>query len=81
MEKAGLPWNFLDLRHTFGSQLAQKGVSLYKISKLMGNSPEICSRHYARLVPEEMHEDVEFPGTHHRRMANRAGFGRAWSLV
>lgn len=57
---AGLPWTCLDYRHTFGSQLAQKGVSLYKISTLMGNSPEICRRHYASLVPEAMCEEVEF---------------------
>jgi hypothetical protein len=37
-----------------------KGESLYKISKLMGNSPEICSRHYAALIPEEMGDSVEF---------------------
>jgi integrase len=61
MENAGLEWSALDFRHTFGSQLAQKGVSLYKISALMGNSPEIARRHYARLIPEEMHADVEFP--------------------
>jgi integrase len=58
--EAGLPWTFLDFRHTFGSQLAQKGLSLYKISALMGNSPEICRRHYAAIVPEAMHEEVEF---------------------
>ncbi len=57
---AGLQWSSLDYRHTFGSQLAQKGVSLYKISTLMGNSPEICRRHYAALVPETMAEEVEF---------------------
>jgi hypothetical protein len=45
---------------TFGSQLAQNGVSLYKISTLMGNSPEICRRHYAALVPETMAAEVEF---------------------
>jgi integrase len=33
-----LPWTCLDYRHTFGSQLAMKGESLYKISTLMGNS-------------------------------------------
>lgn len=44
----------LDYRHTFGSQFAQKGVSLYKISSLMGNSPEISRRHYASVVPETM---------------------------
>lgn len=60
IKRAGLPWNLLDLRHTFGSQLARKGVSLLKIAKLMGNSPAIASRHYINLVPEEMGADVEF---------------------
>jgi integrase len=55
-----LEWSCLDFRHTFGSQLAQKGESLYKIAQLMGNSPEICRRHYAALVPEQMHDTVEF---------------------
>lgn len=57
---AGLPWSCLDYRHTFGSHMAQRGVSLYKISELMGNSPEICRRHYAALVPEQMADAVEF---------------------
>jgi len=58
--KAGLPWGCLDFRHTFGSQLAMANISLHKISKLMGNSPEVCRRHYAALVPEDMLEVVEF---------------------
>lgn len=57
---AGLLWSCLDFRHTFGSHLAMKGESLYKISALMGNSPEICRRHYAALIPEEMRDTVEF---------------------
>lgn len=56
----GLAWRSLDFRHTFGSQLAQKGESLYKISALMGNSPEICRKHYAALIPEKMADVVEF---------------------
>jgi integrase len=56
----GLAWTCLDFRHTFGSHLAQRGESLYKIATLMGNSPEICRRHYAALVPEAMHDSVEF---------------------
>ncbi len=36
-KKAGLPWTCLDYRHTFGSTLVQRGVSLYKIATLMGN--------------------------------------------
>jgi len=58
----GLDWTCLDSRHTFGSQLAMKGESLYKISNLMGNSPDICRRHYAALVPEDMVKVVEFSG-------------------
>jgi integrase len=66
---AGLKWGCLDYRHTFGSQLAQKGVSLYKIATLMGNSPEICRRHYAALCPEAMGEEVEF--TSNRNLCHR----------
>jgi hypothetical protein len=36
-------------------------VRLHKISKLMGNSPEICRRHYAAIMPEELTDCVEFP--------------------
>ncbi len=59
--KAGLKWSCLTYRHTFGSQLAMKGESLYKISALMGNSPDICRRHYAALIPEALSDSVEFP--------------------
>jgi hypothetical protein len=58
----GLPWGCLHYRHTFGSQLAMKGESLYKIATLMGNSPEICRRHYAALIPESLVMSVEFSG-------------------
>jgi len=34
--------------------------SLYKISALMGNSPDVCRRHYAALIPEQMRDTVEF---------------------
>jgi integrase len=59
--KNGLEWGCLDFRHTFGSQLAMKGESLYKISALMGNSPQICQRHYAALLPDSLTDTVEFP--------------------
>ena len=51
----------LRFRHTFGSHLAQNGVSLYKISTLMGNSPEIWRRHYAALSTEDLAVDLDFP--------------------
>lgn len=60
LKAAGRPWTLLDLRHTFGSQLAMKNLSLYKISKAMGNSPEICRRHYAALSPEELGDEIAF---------------------
>lgn len=59
-EAAGLGWSCLDFRHTFGSQLAQKGVSLFQISTLMGNSPEICRRHYASVSTESLVQSVCF---------------------
>jgi integrase len=55
-----LDWSCQHFRHTFGSHLAQKGESLYKIAQLMGNSPGICRKHYAALIPEEMQDTVEF---------------------
>lgn len=58
--RAGLVWGCLDYRHSFGSHLAMKGESLYKIATLMGNSPEICRRHYAALLPESLANSVEF---------------------
>jgi len=57
---AYLPWGCLDFRYTFGSQLAMKGESLYKISHLMGNSPDICRQHYAALLLEALGDSVEF---------------------
>jgi integrase len=62
-QKAGLPWTCLIYRHTFGSQLAMKGESLHKSATLMGNSAEICRRHYAALTPESMTNTVEFSST------------------
>jgi len=59
-QKAGPSWTCLDYRHTLGSQLAMKGESLYKIATLMGNSPEICRRHFAVLLPEALKTTVGF---------------------
>ncbi|MCE5327257.1 MAG: tyrosine-type recombinase/integrase [Planctomycetaceae bacterium] len=61
--RAKLSWTCLDYRHTFGSHLASKGESLYKVSALMGNSPEICRLHYASLIPATLIDSVEFEST------------------
>lgn len=53
-----ITWNVF--RHTFGSLLAQAGVSLDKISSWMGNTPEICRRHYAQFIPKDLRDnDIE----------------------
>ncbi len=58
--KLGLSWGCDEYRHTFGSHLAMAGESLFKISKLMGNSEEVCRKHYVHLMPESLFQSVEF---------------------
>jgi integrase len=52
LKKAGLTTSdpFQRLRHTFGSLHAQKGVSIFKVSKWLGHSSvQVTERHYAGL--------------------------------
>jgi len=58
MRAFGWTHGFGTFRHTFGSQLAQKGLSLYKISQLMGNSEDVCRQHYAAIATEQMQEEI-----------------------
>jgi integrase len=51
----GTPYGSLDYRHTFGSLLAMKGESLFKISKLMGNIRPLS-------YPASRREWAESPG-------------------
>jgi hypothetical protein len=59
----GQPWipaervTWMAWRHAFGSLLAQAGVSLDKTSAWMGNTPDICRRHYAEFVPRDFRDD------------------------
>ena len=46
---------FHSLRHTFASWLAQDGVSLYAIQKLLGHSSGAVTQIYSHLQPEELH--------------------------
>lgn len=53
-----LGWNAW--RHTFATLRAQAGVSLDKISSWMGNSYDICRRHYAQFMPRDrVEEDID----------------------
>ncbi len=50
--------SFHSLRHTFASQLVQKGISLYMVQKLMGHSNIKTTEIYAYLAPETFHNVV-----------------------
>ncbi|MFC1569123.1 tyrosine-type recombinase/integrase [bacterium] len=51
-------FSFHSLRHTFASQLVQKGVSLYMVQKLMGHANITTTEIYAYLAPETFHKIV-----------------------
>ncbi len=46
------------LRHTFASRLVQTGVSLAKVSKLLGHSSVTTTEIYAHLAPNEVSEEA-----------------------
>lgn len=52
-------FRFHDLRHTFATRLAQKGVDLYKISKLLGHSDIHMTQRYAHHCPESLRDGIE----------------------
>ena len=51
VDKEGRRIGWHEFRHTFASQLAQKGVSLYKISKWLGHSDISTTQIYAHFAP------------------------------
>ncbi|MBO1225043.1 MAG: site-specific integrase [Candidatus Scalindua sediminis] len=58
-EKAGIKdFKFHDLRHTFATRLAQKGVDLYMISKLLGHKDIRMTQRYAHHCPESLRVGV-----------------------
>lgn len=61
-QRAGLPWLTPHmLRHTFGSLLADEGVSIYKIMKWMGHADIRTTQRYAHL--QEYDEDINRLGS------------------
>ncbi len=59
-KKAGLEdVRFHDLRHTFATRLAQAGVDLYKVQKLMRHKSPIMTQRYAHHYPESLRDGVE----------------------
>ncbi len=59
-EEAGIEdFRLHDLRHTFATRLAQRGVDLYKIAKLLGHSDIKTTQRYAHHCPESLRDGVE----------------------
>lgn len=59
-EKAGIQnFHFHDLRHTFATRLAQRGVDLYRISKLLGHQSITMTQRYAHHCPESLRIGIE----------------------
>jgi len=50
--------HFHSLRHTFASWLAQDGVSLYELQRLLGHSDIAVTEVYSHLQPEQLHSTV-----------------------
>jgi integrase len=52
-------FRFHDLRHTFATRLAQAGVDIYKIAKLLGHKDIRMTQRYAHHYPESLRDGVE----------------------
>ncbi len=59
VKKAGLKGSAHTLRHTYASHLAQAGVPLYTISKLLGHGDMNMSQIYAHLCPQTFESAVD----------------------
>lgn len=52
-------FRFHDLRHTFATRLAQAGVDIYKIAKLLGHKDIKMTQRYSHHYPESLRDGVE----------------------
>jgi site-specific recombinase XerD len=60
LKKSGIVnFRFHDLRHTFATRLAQRGVDLYKISKLLGHEDISTTQRYSHHCPDSLRDGVE----------------------
>ncbi len=57
---AGIPnFRFHDLRHTFATRLAQKGVDPYKVQRLLGHKTGLMTQRYAHHSPVSLRDGVQ----------------------
>ena len=60
LEKAKITnFRFHDLRHCFATRMAQKGIDLYMISKLLGHKNIKMTQRYAHHCPESLRSGVD----------------------
>jgi integrase len=52
-------FHFHDLRHTFATRLAQAGIDLYKIAKLLGHKDIKMTQRYSHHCPDSLRGGVE----------------------
>jgi len=52
-------FTFHDLRHTFATWLAQAGIDIYTISKLLGHTDVSTTQRYAHHCPESLRRGVD----------------------
>lgn len=50
-------FKFYTFRHTFASHLVQAGVSIDKVAAWLGNSIDVCRKHYARFIPKDQKDN------------------------
>ncbi len=60
LKKAGIEnFKFHDIRHTFATRLAQKGIDIYKIAKLLGHEDIRMTQRYAHHCPDSLRSGVK----------------------
>ncbi len=60
LEKAEITnFRFHDLRHCFATRMAQRGIDIYRISKLLGHKDIKMTQRYAHHSPESLRIGVE----------------------
>ncbi len=50
---------FHDLRHTFATRMVQRGIDIYKVSRLLGHKDVKTTMRYAHHSPESLRDGVE----------------------
>jgi integrase len=55
-------FTFHDTRRSFASNLVSAGVSLYKVAKWLGDDPDVVSRTYGHLSPDDADLALAFGG-------------------